>query len=66
MSDKPKTKINWETVGIIIYGVFGTLVFGLGMSMALVFEGLIVQGIIIGVVGIILLLFLIPMIKGLK
>ena len=57
-------KINFKLVGKIAYGVFASLVFGLGMS--LVFLGLIILGIAVGVVGIVLLLFLIPMCFGWK
>ena len=66
MSGKPAAKINWKVVGKVAYGVVATLVFGLGMCMIMVFEGMMIPGIIVGVVGIALLLGLIPMIKGLK
>jgi len=46
--------------------VVASLVFGLGMCMTLVFEGLMIPGIVVGVVGIVLLLFLIPMCFGWK
>jgi len=59
-------KINFKLVGKIVYGVVASLVFGLGMCMTLVFEGLMIPGIVVGVVGIVLLLFLIPMCFGWK
>ena len=63
ISGKPKIKVNLKTVGIVD---FGLLIFGLGMSMTMVFEGVIIQGTIVGIVGILLLLCLIPMTKGLN
>lgn len=66
MTNAPAIKINGRTVGIIIYGVVSTIVFGVGMCMTMVWEGLMIPGIIVGIVGIALLLGLIPMIKGIK
>ena len=57
--------INWKLVVKIIYGVVAVLVLGLGMAMIMVW-GLMVPGIIVGVVGIIMTLFLIPMFLGFK
>ncbi len=58
--------IDFKLVGKIAYGVVSTLVLGLGMCMVMVFEGMMIPGIIVGVVGIVLLLFLIPMCFGWK
>jgi len=66
MSGKKAGKINWKVVGKVIYGVFASLVLGVGMSMVMVFEGMMLIGIAVGVVGIVLLLLLIPMCLGLK
>ncbi len=65
-SGKQPVKVNAKLVGKILYGIFATLVFGLGMCMVMVFEGMMIPGIIVGVVGIVLLLCLIPMCAGLK
>lgn len=64
-SGKKCGKINWKLVGKIAYGVLASLVFGIGLSMILVWK-LILPGIALGAVGICLLLGLIPMIVGLK
>ncbi len=40
MTNAPAIKINGRTVGIIIYGVVSTIVFGVGMCMTMVCEGL--------------------------
>ena len=65
-SGKPVAKVNWKVVGKIGYGVVSALVLGTGICMTMVFEGLITPGIIVGIVGIILLLGLIPVVRGLK
>ena len=49
------------TQGIVI----GAIVFGVGMCMTMVWN-ILVPGVIVGLVGIVLLLCLIPVIKGLK
>ncbi len=66
MLGKPALKINAKTVGKILFGILGALVFGAGMCMVMVFEGMMIPGIFVGVVGILLLLCLIPMCAGLK
>lgn len=66
MNGKKFGKINWKVVGKVLYGIIASLVLGVGMSMIMVFEGMLIQGIIVGIVGIVLLLFLIPMCVGLK
>lgn len=66
MLGKPALKINPKTVGKVLFGIFGALVLGVGMCMVMVFEGMMIPGIFVGVVGILLLLCLIPMCAGLK
>ena len=66
MANAPAIKFNAKTVGIIIYGIFAAVIFGLGMCMTMVWSGLMIWGIVVGIVGIALLLGLIPMIKGIK
>lgn len=66
MSGKKAGKINWKFVGKTVYGIFASLVLGVGMSMIMAFEGMMIQGIVVGIIGMVLLLFLIPMCLGLK
>lgn len=66
MSGKAPIKINVKVIGKVLYGVLSSLVLGTGMSMIMMFEGMMITGIIIGIVGIVMLLFLIPMCVGLK
>ncbi len=58
-------KLNAKAVGITLYSLISVLALGMGMSMIIVWNQLL-WGILIGVVGILLLLGLIPMLKGLK
>lgn len=67
MEGKPVVvKLSGKTIGGILLGIVGTLTLGVGMCMVMVWEGLMIWGIIVGVVGIVLLLCLIPLCKGLK
>lgn len=65
MEGKEPIKINGKTIATIIIGIIGALLFGVGMCLCMVFNKMIL-GIIIGIVGIIVLLMLIPLTKGLK
>ena len=62
---KNKIAINWKLVGKIAYGVVSFLILGLGMCMIMVWN-LMIWGIIVGVIGLVMLLFLIPMFLGFK
>ena len=66
MTNAAPVKISGKTIGIVIYGIFSTIVFGVGMCMTMVWSNLMILGIIVGIVGIVMLLCLIPMIKGIK
>ena len=65
MEGKEPIHLNGKTVGTIILSVFGALLFGIGMCLCMVF-GKMVLGVVIGLIGIIALLMLIPLTKGLK
>lgn len=66
MEGKPViVKLSGKTIGSILLGIVGALALGVGMCMVMVWE-MLIQGILVGVVGIVLLLCLIPLIKGLK
>ncbi len=66
MSGKQPVKLNVKVVGKVIYGILAALVLGVGMCMVMVFEGMMIPGIVVGIVGIAMLLCLIPMCIGLK
>lgn len=59
-------KLSGKTIGTIVLSIVGVLVFGVGMCMTMVWEGLMIPGIIVGIVGIVLLICLIPLCRGLK
>ena len=59
-------KVDGKILGKVVYAVVSSLVLGLGMSMIMVYEGMMLLGIVVGIAGIIMLLFLIPMCVGLK
>ena len=65
MEGKEPVRPSGKLVGTVVLAVFGALVLGVGMCLCMVFEKL-VAGVIIGLIGIILLLMLIPVTKGLK
>lgn len=60
-----KIKVNWKIAGKVLFGIFAALVLGVGMCMIMVWN-LMLPGILVGIVGIVLLLCLIPMCIGLK
>jgi len=66
MSGKAPIKVNAKVLGKVLYGTLSALVLGAGMAMIMAFEGMMIQGIIVGIIGIVMLLFLIPMCVGLK
>lgn len=66
MEGKPAVKLNAKTVGTVVLGIVGALVLGVGMCMTMVWQNLMVPGIVVGVIGLVLLLCLIPICKGLK
>lgn len=65
MENKKLPKMNGKNVLRTVYSVIAVLVLGLGMCMCLVWQN-IVWGTLIGLLGIIMLIALIPMIKGIK
>ena len=66
MAGKPMAKLNRALTGKIAYAVLACLVLGAGMAMIMAFEGLMLPGIAVGVVGIVLGLGCIPVFRGLK
>ncbi len=65
MENKKLPKMNGKNILRTIYGIVAALVFGVGMCMCLVWQQ-IVGGTLVGLLGIIMLIALIPMIKGIK
>ena len=65
MSGKTPVRWNGKTIGTTLMAVVGSLTLGVGMCSVMVWSNM-VLGILIGLVGIVLLLSLIPMIKGIR
>ena len=65
MEHKALPKVSGKNVFRTVYGIVAVLVLGIGMCMCLVWEQ-IVWGTLVGLLGIMMLIALIPMIKGIK
>lgn len=65
MENKAPIKISGKTIVATLIGIIGTLLLGVGMCLTMVWSNMI-TGVIIGIVGIVVLLSLIPFVKGLK
>ena len=65
MSGKPAIVFNGRAIATTLLGVAGAIILGVGMCMTMIWD-MMVAGIVVGIVGIIALLCLIPAIKGLK
>ena len=65
MEGKAPIKHNAKTVGAVVVGVLGALLLGVGMCLSMVF-GKMLLGIVIGLVGIVVLLMLIPLTRGVR
>jgi len=63
MEGKAPIKLSAKTLGSVVVGVLGALLLGVGMCMVMVFSKM-VMGIVIGLIGIVVLLMLIPLTKG--
>ena len=65
MENKEPIKLSGKTIGATLIGIVGALLLGVGMCLTMVWSHM-VAGIVIGIVGIVVLLCLIPFIKGLS
>ena len=63
MTGKEPIHLSGKTVGITLLGIAGALALGAGMCFVMVWSNMIL-GILIGIVGIVLLLSLVPIVKG--
>lgn len=65
MENKAPIKFKLKNVLFALLGVAGALALGVGMCFCMVWSNMIL-GVVIGLVGIIMLMSLIPLIKGIK
>ncbi len=66
MEGKPPVRLNGKNIARIAYGIVSALTLGIGMCMTMVWDSLMIPGILVGIVGVVMLLGLIPMIKGIQ
>lgn len=64
MEGKAPIQLSGKVVGSTLLGVSGALLLGVGMCLCMVFSKMMI-GIVIGIIGIVVLLMLIPLLKGL-
>lgn len=65
MEGKSPIRVSSRTVGTILLGVAGALLLGVGMCLSMVFSKMLL-GIIVGIIGIVVLLMLIPLTRGIQ
>ena len=65
MEGKESVKLNGKTVSPVVLAIFGALLLGVGMCFSMVF-GKMILGVVIGLIGIVVLLMLIPFTRGIK
>lgn len=65
MEHKESIQFSGKTILTIVVGVAGALALGVGMCFSMVWDKMVI-GIVIGMVGIVVLLSLIPLVKGIK
>lgn len=65
MEGKAPIRLSGRTVAAVLVGIIGALLLGVGMCLCMVFTKM-ALGIVIGLIGIVVLLMLIPLTKGLK
>ena len=65
MENKEPIHVSGKTIGTVLLGIAGALLLGVGMCLTMVWSNMIL-GIVIGIVGIVVLLCLIPLTKGLQ
>ena len=64
MEGKAPIKLSGKAIGATLLSVIGALLLGVGMCLCMVFAKMLL-GIVIGMIGIVVLLMLIPLLKGL-
>ncbi len=60
-----KIHFNFKTIGKVLFGILGALTLGIGMAMIMVWN-MMLWGIVVGIIGIVLLICLVPMCIGFK
>ncbi|TWT25753.1 hypothetical protein [Planomicrobium sp. CPCC 101110] len=66
MEGKPAIRLNPKVIATFTFGIAGALALGVGMCMVMLWEDMIVAGIVVGVVGILISICSIPVYKKLE
>lgn len=65
MENKKPVRLSGKTIAVALIAIIGSLLLGIGMCLTMVWAHM-AAGIVIGIAGIVVLLSLLPFIKGLK
>ncbi|MFT4146472.1 MAG: hypothetical protein QM644_18670 [Mobilitalea sp.] len=65
MESKEPIRLSGKMIASLLLGTAGSILFGVGMSLTMVWSQMVI-GILIGILGIVMLLSLIPYVKGLR
>lgn len=65
MEHKAPIRVSGKIIGASLVGIAGALLLGVGMCLTMVWSNMVI-GVLVGIVGIVVLLCLIPFVKGLK
>ena len=65
MEHKAPIRLSAKTMLAVVVGIVGALALGVGMCLSMVW-GKMAAGIVVGLVGIVILLCLVPLVKGIK
>ncbi|MDF2842594.1 MAG: hypothetical protein K0R00_1020 [Herbinix sp.] len=65
MEGKEPIRLSGKMIAPILLGTTGSILFGVGMSLTMVWSQMVI-GVLIGILGIVMLLSLIPYVKGLR
>ena len=66
MENKPLLVLNARSLGLIALGAVGALTLGVGLCLVMIWPSSMVWGFVVGCVGFMLLVSLIPICKGIK
>ncbi len=65
MENKGPLKFNGKTVLTVLFAIVGALLLGVGMCLCMLWDSFVV-GVLVGLAGIVALLSLIPIVRGIK
>lgn len=63
MTNKSPIKLSGKLIGTVLISITGAVLFGVGMCLVMIWNSM-AMGVVVGVIGMVILLMLIPLIKG--